>query len=78
MSRLPAVRAEVMIRFLKSLGFTEVWVAGSHHILSHPDGTTVPVPVHKGEDMGRGLMHKILRDANAHRKTFLAWLKKKR
>lgn len=67
-----------MIRFLESLGFTEVRVRGSHHILRHPDGTSVPVPVHKGEDLGRGLMHKILRDANAPRRTFLAWLKKKR
>ncbi len=31
--------------------------------LCHPDGRIVTVPVHAGQDVGRGLLRKILRDA---------------
>jgi predicted RNA binding protein YcfA (HicA-like mRNA interferase family) len=30
----------------------------------HPDGRKTTVPVHKGKDIGRGLLRKILRDVD--------------
>jgi len=36
------------------------------------------VPVHQGEDLGRGLMSKILNDAEVSRKALQAWLQKKK
>jgi len=34
------------------------------------------VPDHKGEDLGRGLVQKILNDAEVTRSDFLEWLGK--
>jgi predicted RNA binding protein YcfA (HicA-like mRNA interferase family) len=36
-------------------------VKGSHHYLQHGDGRATVIPVHSGEDIGRGLLAKILR-----------------
>ena len=77
MPRLPTVTPARMIRFLKSLGFTESRQKGSHRFFRHPDGRTETVPFHKGEDLGRGLMEKILKDADVTRELFLEWFRKR-
>ncbi len=46
---------------------------GSHKFFRHPDGRTATVPDHKGEDLGRGITNKILKDAEATREDFLEW-----
>ena len=33
---------------------------GSHHVLAHPDGRTLVVPVHAGRDMPRGTLRNVL------------------
>lgn len=38
-------------------------IAGSHHILKHPDGRFLTVPVHRNQDLQRGIYRKILKDA---------------
>lgn len=62
MSRLPSVTGKKLIASLKRLGFTVIRIKGSHHYLRHADGRVTVVPVHAGEDIGRGLLAKILRD----------------
>lgn len=42
--------------------------------MKHEDGRVVTVPVHTGKTIGRGLLRKILRDANLTREEFLALL----
>jgi predicted RNA binding protein YcfA (HicA-like mRNA interferase family) len=44
-----------------------VRVRGSHYFLRHGDGRTTVVPVHSNEDLGPGLLGKILRDAKLTR-----------
>jgi len=61
--RLPAVTARQLLSVLHRTGFIEVRQSGSHLILRHPDGRRVTVPIHKGKDLGRGLLHQIMRDA---------------
>jgi predicted RNA binding protein YcfA (HicA-like mRNA interferase family) len=39
--------------------------------LKHPDGRVTVVPVHKGEDIGKGLLRKIIKDARLSREEFL-------
>lgn len=39
--------------------------------LRHPDGRATVVPVHPGEDIGRGLLRKIIRDAGVDVEEFL-------
>lgn len=61
MTRLPTVTGTELLKALGKLGFEVVRVKGSHHFLRHSDGRATVVPVHKGEDIGRGLMAKVLR-----------------
>lgn len=53
---------KVMIRHLKKMGFNVARVKGSHHILIHEDGRITTIPVHKNEDISKGLLSKILKE----------------
>ncbi|HEY9074241.1 MAG TPA: type II toxin-antitoxin system HicA family toxin [Desulfobaccales bacterium] len=76
MNRLPTISPGLMVKFLNEMGFNKSRQHGSHIFFRHPDGRTVTVPFHKGEDLGRGLTNKILHDADVSRDFFLAWLEK--
>lgn len=70
---MPTITARVIIKFLYSLGFKQVRQKGSHKFFRHPDGRTATVPDHKGEELGRGITNKILKDAESAREEFLQW-----
>ena len=72
MSRLPGVTGKQVIAALNSIGFQEIRIRGSHHYLRHPDGRATVVSVHAGETIGRGLLSKILRDAEISREDLKA------
>jgi len=63
MSRLPILSGRKVIRALEQIGFEVLRQKGSHVRLKHEDGRVVTVPVHAGQDISRGLLRKILRDA---------------
>ena len=63
MPRLPILSGRKVIRALEQIGFEVVRQKGSHVRLKHEDGRVVTVPVHAGQDISRGLLRKILRDA---------------
>jgi predicted RNA binding protein YcfA (HicA-like mRNA interferase family) len=71
MPRLPGLNGWEVIRVLKKVGFTEIRQKGSHVFMRHPDGRTTLVPVHKGRDIDRGLLRKIIRDADMERDEFM-------
>jgi len=73
MERLPTITAKIIIDFLKDQGFVFSRQKGSHKFFRHPDGRTATIPDHKGEDLGRGITNKILRDVEATREDFLNW-----
>jgi predicted RNA binding protein YcfA (HicA-like mRNA interferase family) len=62
MSRTPRVTGAEVIAALGKVGFSVLRVKGSHHFLRHEDGRSVVVPMHAGETIGPGLLHKILRN----------------
>ena len=62
MPQLPVISGKDFIKFLQALGFIVVRVNGPHHRLKHPDGRVTTVPVHKNEDLPKGLMRKIIRE----------------
>jgi predicted RNA binding protein YcfA (HicA-like mRNA interferase family) len=61
---LPSVTGRKLIAALKRLGFNVIRIKGSHHYLRHTDGRATVIPVHAGEDIGRGLLAKILNDTD--------------
>ncbi|MBI5189543.1 MAG: type II toxin-antitoxin system HicA family toxin [Nitrospirae bacterium] len=74
MTTFPTVRADLIIKFLHEQGFRETRQKGSHKFFRHPDGRTCVVPFHKGEDLGHGILRKILNDAEYSKTDFAAWL----
>ncbi len=62
MPQLPVISGKEFIKFLQTLGFIVVRINGSHHRLKHPDGRVTTVPVHKNEDLPKGLIRKIIRE----------------
>jgi predicted RNA binding protein YcfA (HicA-like mRNA interferase family) len=62
--RLPSMTAAELVRLLEQRGFERVRQSGSHLILRHMDGRRVTVPMHKSKDLGRGLLARIMKDAD--------------
>jgi len=63
-----------VMKALGVLGFERVRQRGSHVVLKHPDGRITVVPVHGGEDIGVGLLFKIIKDARVSKEEFLKLL----
>ncbi len=61
MSKLTIISSKDMVRILEILGFNEIRQKGSHKSFRHVDGRTTVIPFH-GEDLGRGLIRKVLKD----------------
>jgi predicted RNA binding protein YcfA (HicA-like mRNA interferase family) len=62
MPPVPSVRGERLVRALEQAGFKVARVAGSHHVMRHPDGRGTTVPVHAGKDVAKGTLRNILAD----------------
>lgn len=62
MSQLPVITGKDFIKFLQTLGFIVVRINGSHHRLKHSDGRVTTIPVHKNEELPKGLLRKIIRE----------------
>ena len=71
MGRLAPLPSRKVLRAPESFGFEAIRQRGSHIVMRHPDGRTTVVPIHTGEDIGRGLLRKIIRDARLDAEEFL-------
>ena len=71
MTRLPSLTGDEVVKALGKAGFHLLRQKGSHIYLKHPDGRATVVPTHKGESLGRGLLRKIIDDADLSREDFL-------
>lgn len=73
---LPMLTARDVIQILEQLGF-EMRELGStsHRRYIHPDGRRTTIPFHSGQNIGRGLLRKIIRDMELTPKEFKALLK---
>jgi len=67
MSRLPRLTGSEVVRALQKAYFEIVRQRGSHVYMRHADGRATVVPMHKGEDLGSGILSKILRDIDLSR-----------
>lgn len=60
-----------MARALERPGFEPIRQKGSHVFYRHPDGRSTILPNHPGEDLGVGLLRKVLRDVGVETEEFL-------
>ena len=74
MLRLPALTGNEVVSALEKVGFQVIRQKGSHVRMQHEDGKVVTIPVHAGKNIGRGLLRKILRDAELTCEEFIALL----
>ena len=56
MAPVPSVRGERLVRALERAGFKVARVAGSHHVMRHPDGRGTTVPVHPRREPLRNIL----------------------
>jgi len=68
--------ARKVIKALSTLGFSIIRKHGSHVVLKHPDGRITVIPVHAKENIGVGLLLKIMKDAKLERAEFIKLLEK--
>lgn len=62
MPPLPTVSGPELIQVLEAIGFTLARSpAGSHHVMRHPDGRWVSIPVHGRKAIATGTLRGILR-----------------
>lgn len=73
MPKIPVITAQIMIKFLLSLGFHQLRQKGSHKFFKHSDGRTATIPDHKGDDLGRGITREILKDIDVSKEDFMRW-----
>jgi predicted RNA binding protein YcfA (HicA-like mRNA interferase family) len=59
---MPAVAGAKVVRALEKWGWSRTRIRGSHHIMQHPDGRTVAVPVHSNRDIAKGTLRGILKE----------------
>ncbi len=72
--KLRPVEAEKVIKALVKIGFQSARQKGSHIIMKHPDGRSTVVPLHPGEELGRGILMEIMNDVGMSKKEFLELL----
>jgi predicted RNA binding protein YcfA (HicA-like mRNA interferase family) len=63
--------AKKIIQVLKKIGFLKVRQKESHVIMRHADGRMTVVPIHRGEDIGPGLLLEIIKDTKLSKEEFL-------
>lgn len=61
--KLPSFNSSQVISILMKCGFALDRQSGSHAVFIHPDGRRTTVPIHGKRDLGKGILHQIMRDA---------------
>ena len=61
MTAITVIPSKKMVAILRRLGFELDRQRGSHAYYKHADGRRTVVPMHAGEDLGKGLIREILK-----------------
>lgn len=64
MAKLPNPTGKELVAALQKVGFSIVSQKGSHVRMKHEDNRVVSIPVHARKAVGKGLLLKILWDAD--------------
>lgn len=72
MTKLPRLSGKELCKIVEKLGFKFIRQTGSHVVYEHQDGRRVVIPVHSREELGPGLLTKIIKhDLQMTREEFL-------
>ncbi|MBI2499068.1 type II toxin-antitoxin system HicA family toxin [Candidatus Woesearchaeota archaeon] len=72
MAKLPKLTGKELGKIISKLGFVYSHITGSHMIYKHPDGRKTTIPYYGGEEIGPGLLNKIIKkDLRMTREEFL-------
>ncbi len=71
MDKINPLPAKKVVKALEKIGFQQIRQKGSHLFMRHPDGRTTLITMHPGEDIGKGMIRKIISDAKITREEWL-------
>jgi len=75
MAKLPRLNGRELSRIVEKLGFEFVRQTGSHQVYEHPDGRKTVIPIHSREELGPGLLNKIIKkDLRISREEFMKYV----
>jgi len=75
LAKLPRLTGKEVAKVVEKLGFIYSHTTGSHMVYKHPDGRKTTIPHHAGEDIGPGLLNKIIKkDLGITREEFMKYL----
>lgn len=76
MAKLPKLTGKELGKIIEKLRFIFDHQTGSHMIYKHPDGRKTTIPNHPGEEIGPGLLNKIIKkDLCISREDFMEYVK---
>lgn len=61
MTKLPRITGKELAKVAEKLGFIYSHTTGSHMVYYHLDGRKTVIPHHVGEEIGPGLLNKIMK-----------------
>ena len=72
MPKLPCLTGKELAKIVERFGFVHSHTTGSHMVYKHPDDRRTTIPHHAGEEIGPGLLNKIIKkDLRITRDEFL-------
>ena len=75
MAKLPRLTGKELGKIVEKIGFEFDHQTGSHLVYKHPDGRRTTIPHHSGEEIGPGLLNKIIKhDLLMTRKEFMKYV----
>ncbi len=76
MAKLPRLTGKEVAGIIEKFGFVHTHTVGSHMVYKHPDGRKTVIPFHAGEEIGPGLLNKIIKkDLGVTREEFFNKIK---
>jgi len=76
LTKLPRLTGKELGRIIEKFGFVHERTTGSHMVYKHPDGRITIIPYHSGEEIGPGLLNKIIKkDLGISREEFMRKLR---
>jgi len=75
LAKLPRLTGKELVKLVEKLGFVHINTTGSHMTYKHIDGRRTTIPCHAGEEIGPGLLNKIIKkDLRLSREEFLKYV----